>query len=579
MVVRKEKCNPEGCGGYLCMRVSPSNRMGKKAIIKSSDGKVEVNEDLISDADRIASNKCPFGALIMVNLPESLNKEPLHRYGKNGFSLYNLPIPVFGKVTGIIGKNGVGKTTALNILAGHIQPNLGIEEKRANLEELKEYFKGSEAQAFLERREKGEIKVAYKPQLIDKIPEKYSGTVRELLNSVDEKGLFEDVVKQLSLEKILDREIDKISGGELQRVAIAATFLKKANVYFFDEPSSYLDIKQRMIVAKFIRNMIKEDIAIMVVEHDLIILDYLADLVHIIYGTPKAFGIVSGIKSAKAGINAFLSGYLKEENMQIREHSIRFSKRAITHKENEINITEWKDFEYSLGSFSLYASKGGIKRGCVTGILGENGIGKTTFARILVGEIQTPFSLKNMNLAYKPQYLKPKEAIVSEYLKDAFERYKPYIINPLEIENLAYRNMDELSGGELQIVEIAKALSEEADIVLLDEPSAYLDVEQRLKLSKVMRDIMDLTGRSAIIIDHDLLFLDYISHELLIFSGEPSIRGEVEGPFTMEDGMNRFLKDIDVTFRREEESGRPRANKPGSVKDREQKEEGKLYYC
>lgn len=57
MVVNKERCNPIGCGDYLCIKVSPSNRMGKEAIVKSVDGKVEVNEDVMSDADIIAAHK------------------------------------------------------------------------------------------------------------------------------------------------------------------------------------------------------------------------------------------------------------------------------------------------------------------------------------------------------------------------------------------------------------------------------------------------------------------------------------------------------------------------------------------
>src|SRR5512146_1196527 len=94
VIVDKEKCNPEGCGGYLCARVSPSNRAGKEAFYKDVDGKIGVNESLVSDIDQIACNKCPFGALKMINLPSALEEEPVHRYGKNGFVLYRLPVPI-----------------------------------------------------------------------------------------------------------------------------------------------------------------------------------------------------------------------------------------------------------------------------------------------------------------------------------------------------------------------------------------------------------------------------------------------------------------------------------------------------
>lgn len=80
------------------------------------------------------------------------------------------------------------------------------------------------------------------------------------------------------------------------------------------------------------------------------------------------------------------------------------------------------------------------------------------------------------------------------------------------------------------------------------------------------------------VVDHDILFADYLSEQLIVFDGEPAVKGNVNGPFDMEEGMNMFLKDLGITFRRDPESLRPRANKPGSVMDRKQKDENKLYY-
>ena len=136
----------------------------------------------------------------------------------------------------------------------------------------------------------------------------------------------------------------------------------------------------------------------------------------------------------------------------------------------------------------------------------------------------------------------------------------------------------ELSGGELQCVAIAEALARDCDLVLLDEPSAYLDIEQRLVVSKAIRNVISNRGISALVIDHDLLFLDYLSDRLMVFEGKPAQHGTAAGPFSMEEGMNRMLSTLNVTMRRDEESHRPRVNKPDSVKDREQKKSGKLYY-
>jgi len=576
-VVKKEKCNPLACGNYLCIRVCPVNRKGEDCIIKTPDTKVGINEELCIGCG-ICPNKCPFEALDIINLPEALTKEPVHRYSENGFALYSLPAPIFGKVVGIIGKNGIGKSTALKILAGVEKPNLGIPGKEASHDQLIEYFKGSEAQTFFEKVKKGKVKLSYKPQQVDLIPKQYKGTVKDLLKKVDEKGELNKIADVLELKEFLDHDISKISGGELQRVAIAACVLKKADVYFFDEPTSYLDVKQRLKISQFIRSLADKKTSVIVVEHDLIILDYMADLIHMMYGKPAAYGVVSQPKAAKAGINTYLSGFLKEENVRFRDHAIKFEARPPIDIKRQHLLTEWQAFKQKLGSFELEAGTGKIYRNDIIGILGENGIGKTTFVRILAGDIKG-HELAGLRISYKPQYLESKDELVMTFIQEAINKYEVQLIRSLDLKELFMRKMNELSGGELQRVWIAKCLSQEADVILMDEPSAYLDVEQRLRLGKIIREILNLTGRSALIVDHDILFVDTISDRLVVFEGKPAVHGNAEGPFFMEEGMNKFLKNIDLTFRRDDESKRPRVNKPGSQKDQEQKKSGKLYYA
>lgn len=583
MVVNKERCNPVSCGDFLCMKVSPSNRMGKEAIVKSDDGKVEVNEDVMSDADVIAANKCPFHALEMIKLPNELDKEPVHRYGKNGFALYSLPVPMFGKVLGVIGRNGIGKSTAIKILAGVLEPNLGRTEsnKCASHEELIDYFKGTEAQIFFEKQKKGEIKVGYKPQAVDLIPKSFDGKVGELLKKVDEKGIFDKIVKDLSLTNFLENNLKEISGGELQRVAIAATVMKKANVYIFDEPTSYLDIKQRIKVSKFIRELANEDTAVLVIEHDLIILDYMTDLIHLMYGKEDAYGIVSMMKSTKTGINIYLDGYMRDENMRFRDHKISFFNSLVEEERvNDEVLTSWPAMEKKLGNFSLSSNEGEVRKHDVIGILGENGIGKTSFVKMLAGQLDPDKGEidTELKISYKPQYLEGDDELVMTYLQDAIEKFKSQLIIPLNLELLFMKKLSELSGGQLQRVAITKCLSQKADLYLLDEPSAYLDVEQRLTISKIIKEIMIDKGKAALIVDHDLLFLDYLSHKLIVFDGIPAIRGQVEGPFEMNDGMNIFLRDLNISMRRDPENHRPRVNKLNSQKDREQKQGNNLYY-
>ncbi len=580
-VIEKEKCNPEGCGNFLCIRVCPINKSGEECIVKGEDGKPVIHEELCTGCG-ICPKRCPYGAISIINLPADLTDKPIHQYGKNGFHLYNLPTPIFGKVVGILGKNGIGKSTAIKILASVLEPNLGdIEKKAFNFNDLLDYFKGTEAQLFFEKVKNKEIKIAYKPQQVDLIPKTQKGKVKELLNKVDEKSQLNKIAKELEIEEILGNDITKISGGELQRVAIAATVLKKASLYIFDEPTSYLDIKQRLKIAKFIKDLADEKTAVIVVEHDLIILDYMAELVHLMYGKEGVYGIVSLPKATKAGINVYLEGYLKEQNIRFRDYKIKFEAKPLIKKKSEFLLTSWKDIEKKLGKFKLEAKDGSIFKKEVCGILGENGTGKTTFVRILAEDIKQDKGeiTQKVKVSYKPQYLDAaSDELVANVLQKAIQKYSSAVINPLNIKPLLARKISELSGGELQRVAIALCLGQDADLYLLDEPSAYLDVEQRLVVSKVVKELMELKGKSALVVDHDLLFIDYLSQNLIVFDGEPAVNGNVKGPFDMEEGMTMFLKELGITFRRDETSLRPRANKLDSVKDREQKSKNKYYY-
>lgn len=578
-VVQKDKCNPIGCGGYLCARLCPVNREGKDCIVPSSDKKARIDEKLCTGCG-ICPNRCPFGAISIINLPEELS-EPIHRYGQNGFHLYHLPIPIPGKVVGIIGRNGIGKSTAVKILAGLLKPNLGAEEGAA-IDVLIKRFRGTEAQAYFQKLKEQNAIVSYKPQQVDLLPHAVKGTVIELLKNCNGKGedTLQSVIKKLDLINVQQNSISTLSGGELQRFAIAAAFLKKASIYFFDEPTSFLDIKQRLKVANFIRSIPNENTAVLVVEHDLIVLDAVSDLIHILYGKPQVYGVVAQPKAAKEGINAYLSGFLRDQNMRIRDKAITFTASPDRQKRNTPLITSWTELQIKLGEFSLFVKEGGLKSHEVIGVVGENGIGKTTFVKMLAHKLAPEKGVvqEKVKESYKPQYLAPTNELVSDVLARAITQFDAELLRPLELKELLTRKLSELSGGELQRVEIARCLSQEADVFLLDEPSAYLDIEQRLATARVIREFAEQTGKTILVVDHDLLFLDYVSDRLMVFKGVPARQGIAEGPFSMEVGMNAFLKELDLTFRRDTETGRPRANKKDSVLDREQKEAGKMYY-
>ena len=584
-IIKKEKCHPTKCGGYLCAQVCPVNRAGKDCIVKGDPKKLEkptISETLCIGCG-ICTKRCPFEAITIINLPEALKEKPVFRFGVNSFEMFRLPTPQNKQVVGILGANGIGKTTALEILAGLRKPNLGKIDEPPTDKEIIKHFKGTELQAYFQKLFSGKIKISYKPQYIDKIPDQFKGKVIDLLSKLADEQQIKELAEKLRISEILDRKLDKLAGGELQKVAIAAAILKPADLYLFDEPASYLDVKERVRVAKIIREL-AEDKAVLVVEHDLLILDYLADLVNILFGQEAVYGVVSHPKSCRTGINAYLSGFLRDENIRFRNQPIKFETGMIEKQKSGDIFTEWPALTKKFDSFSLEIQPSEIFKKEVVGIVGANAIGKTTFAQILAGKLKPDKGeLKSkLKISYKSQYIKPSKANVLDTLREInkevlSQENKISILRPLEIEHLLNRNLDELSGGELQRVAIASCLLREADIYLLDEPSTYLDVEQRLAASRTIQKVIKSREAAALVIDHDLIFISYLSDRLLVFSGKPGKSGSASVIMSVKKGMNSFLKELGITCRKDPETGRPRVNKAGSVKDREQISKGEYY--
>jgi len=528
-------------------------------------------------------DKAEYKAIHVVNLPEQLKESPIHRFGKNQFILYRLPFPSPGKIVGLVGSNGLGKTTALEILSGQLKPNLG-GEKESSISEVVKMYRGTELQNYLERLENKQMRVSYKLQRVDKIPSAFKGKVSKLLEKTDERGILNDLTKRFDIERILDNDIDKISGGELQRVAITASLAKDADIYYFDEPTSFLDVFQRLEVSKTIRELCK-DKSVIVVDHDLATLDFLADNIHIFYGVPGIYGIVSVPYSVRVGINAFLDGYIKEDNVRMRKESIHFQSTFIEQQGGIEQIISFENIKKKLGNFELTVKGGELYRQEVLGILGANALGKTTLARILAGEIKSDSGKINgkIKISYKSQYPKTDfDGTIRELLKSVTNEfgtsdYKSRILRPLGLDKLLEKNVNKLSGGELQRVAVAVSLSKKSDVYLLDEPSAFMDVEQRLNLAKMIRNLVEKDETSALIIDHDLLFLSQISDKAMVFLGKPGKQGYTEEPESVENAFNRFLEQVQVTFRKDSQTGRPRANKLESQMDQEQKSKGKYF--
>ncbi len=585
-VLDEDRCRPRRCD-RACYRFCPKVRSNVEAI-RFEDDRPLVVEALCVGCG-ICVKKCPFNALSIVNLPDELEEECSHRFGPNTFKLFRLPIPSSGVVLGLLGQNGIGKTTALKILSGEIRLNLGNYEEPPELPQIVQHFRGSILQEYFQRLSDDELRVVHKPQYVDKIPRAVSGEVGELLESVDERGRLDLLAEQLQLKTVWDRTLDVLSGGELQRVSIAATICHEADIYLFDEPSSYLDVNQRLQAARVIRSLKKDEKTVIVAEHDLAILDYLSDKICVFYGSPRVYGIISHVQGVRVGINIYLQGFLPDENVRFREIPITFHVKPPTssHEAGE-TLLRWDGMKKSFEGFELSVVPGDAKQGEVIGILGPNGIGKTTFVRMLAG-IEKPDGTQTaqseLAVSYKPQYISAEyEGTVGDLLKNVAKEdfvsswYRSEVLQPLNVHLILDRNVAELSGGELQKVAIAACLSRKAQLYLLDEPSAYLDVEERLSMARTIRRVVESRNVTAFVVEHDVVAQDFIADRLMIFTGEPGVYGIANPPTGLRRGMNTFLKDMGITFRRDPVTKRPRVNKEDSKLDRHQKKIGEYYY-
>ena len=586
-VLDQDLCQPKKCG-LECIKYCPVNKSGADCIVLNEEiNKAQIDEDICNGCG-ICVKVCPFDAITIVNLATELATDKIHQYGQNSFRLYKLPTPKKGEVVGLLGRNGMGKSTVINILSGNLKPNLGKYEVPPEWDEILDYYSGTELKSHFEKIKNNQINVSIKPQQVYNIAGAFDGTSKDLLEKYDDRGVSNQLIKTLSLENSVEQHVKELSGGELQRLAVAVASAKDADFYFFDEPSSYNDIYQRTSVARVIQDLAKIGKSVMVVEHDLMLLDYVSDLIEVLYGVSSAYGIVSNVLSTKVGINVFLDGYLPNENVRFRDKKFTFdvSSTAGQFTEGETMI-RYPVLEKKYPNFSVTVEPGQIRKGEVLGIMGANALGKTTMMKMIAGA-EKPDSgslYKKIKISYKPQYLlNDVDVDVVSLLNKANEgliegsQEEEQIIDPLKIKKLYNKSIKNLSGGELQKVSIAACLLQKVDLYALDEPSAFLDVEDRITVAKFLQQFTRSFGKSAMVIDHDLQLLDLISDSIVIFQGTPSVDGHASSPLSKVDAMNQFLKSLDITFRRDEKSKRPRVNKENSRLDKTQKASSNFYY-
>lgn len=647
IVLNQEKCKPNSEAflylsrvSHMCKRkciiIKDRRQIAHEEGIDHSKNKCEFRDlpaqhiEILESACAqcmLRAKRCPGNVVNMVNLPSDLQIDCTHRYGPNSFKLYGLPSPHAGCVLGILGTNGIGKSTALKVLSGKLKPNLGRLKTPPSWQEIISYYRGSDMQKYLVRLLENDFRCVTKVQLDADYVHKLKGRiVGDVLREHDQRNVMNYLVDKLGLISILDRQVQDLSGGELQCFAICLVCQQDADVYLFDEASSFLDIKQRMTITEVIRgltNISKKDGRqpyVMVVEHDLAVLDYMSDYINCFYGEPGIYGVVSKVATVTNGINNYLNGYFPAENIRFRPDSISFSvssanaemDRLVTNSAGSYNLTEFPSgtslhypamshaFEGEDSSFTLNVEEGYFIGAECVGILGRNGCGKTMFMDMLAGHVDrnrhkgievakaSKVSLARLGVSYKRQVYAPKLRKFEGTVKEIIDKqirivcsdrlFKLLVIKPLKIDELYEKHVNFLSGGELQRLAITLCLGKPANVYLLDEPSAGLDCEQRIIAAKVIkRWIVNHLGKISMVVEHDFIMAAALADKVIVYDGQPGVECTAHSPVNIVDGFNSFLDQLNVTFRRDPVNWRPRVNKTGSQNDQMQKRSGQLF--
>lgn len=466
------------------------------------------------------------------------NKSRIHSYGPKSFNLHRLPVPVRGDIVGLVGPRSIGKTTALKILAGELTPNLGrFNDPPLDWLTIRTHLHDKHLRRFLAQVVNHKLKVVFKPQ---QVPQDYMGlAVWEILRKVDDRKDLRALILCFLDLKTPSVKFHRLDIRAQHRVTLAAALLQDADVYIFDDISSFLDMRQRFMVAQLIRSLKTAKSYVIVVDNDLSVIDYVSDYMYIMYGEPEAYGVFSEqYFDVETGIEYYLRGFDPIEDNLIRGDPLIFERDFFISAPNEKHLEP--DPEPLIGRRYSYPHmttnhlklkmkvEGGNLHDCqIHLVLGDQGTGKSTFIKLLAGFLP-PDGVEPWCPEYLESY-KPKEIsfIRACTVRAALEtrcfhhRFVSDVIEPLQIDRLMGRKLTSLSPGERQRVAITFCLMKDAHVYLIDEPSLDLDSDMRIRVALAIRKHILRIQRAAVVVENDFLMAAYLADKVILV--EPSI--------------------------------------------------------
>jgi len=486
-----------------------------------------------------------------------------------------------GAKIGVVGPNGAGKSTILKIMAGLEQPSNG----EARLSDgftvgiLMQEPKLNEEKTVLGNVQEGAGETMQKLQRFNEISEEMASPDADydrLLSEMGELQEFLDHADAWDLDSQLEQAMDALrcpppesavthlSGGERRRVALCKLLLEKPDLLLLDEPTNHLDAESVLWLEQ---HLSKYAGAVLAVTHDRYFLDHVAEWICEIdrgrlYPYEGNYSTYLEKKQERLSVqgkkDAKLSRRLAEELDWVRSNAkgkrIKSKARLGRYEEMaaEAERTKKLDFEEiqippgpRLGSLVLEAkdlNKGfgdrtlidglsfSLPRNGIVGVIGPNGVGKTTLFKTIVGlESLDDGELKigdTVKLSYVDQSrggIDPTKSLF-EVVSDGLDYIK---VGNVEMPSRAYvgafgfKGPDQqkaagiLSGGERNRLNLALTLKEGGNLLLLDEPTNDLDVET---LGSLENALLEFPG-CAVVVSHDRWFLDRVATHILAYEG------------------------------------------------------------